>query len=145
MVVMDFSKQQESINCCYIIKLWEKCCTHMLKLGRQGLQNLVITYKDYIKVANRLDSEVVGLVTGNGTRVYSHSARMLGRMFGVKKESNGKKGIGVSIDDLKDIPIDEEAEYSNKRNSTNYISNSGYLVLSDMGKIITVVPHKKEG
>lgn len=98
----------------------------MLKLGRQGLQNLVITYKDYIKVANRLDSEVVGLVTGNGTRVYSHSARMLDRMFGVKKESNGKKGIGVSIDDLKDIPIDEEAEYSNKRNSTNYISNSGY-------------------
>ena len=92
-----------------------------------------------------MDSEVVGLVTGNGKRVYSHSAHMLDRMFGVKKDSNDKKGIGVAIDDLKDILINEEAEYSNRRNSTNYISNSGYLVLSDMGKIITVVPHKKEG
>lgn len=91
-----------------------------------------------------MDSEVVGLVTGDGKRVYGHSTHMLDRIFGVKEDSNGKKGIGVAIDNLKDILINEEAECSNKRNSRNYISNSGYLVLSDMGKIIIVVPHKKE-
>lgn len=116
-----------------------------VKARKAGTVEPVVNYKDYIKATNRLDSEIVGLVTSDGKRVYSYSDHMLDRIFGVKRDPEGKKRIGVTIDELKDMLINGKTKYSKKRKSISYIRNSGYLVLSDKGKIITVIPHKKEG
>lgn len=102
----------------------------------------VVNYKDYIHAKQRLDKEVVGTTTSSGQVIKSYSDHTFDRIFGVRKDPNGKRRIGVSIDEMKQMLQSNRYSETPKRHSTKYISNKGYVAVNNHGKIITLVPRK---
>lgn len=102
----------------------------------------VVKYTDYIRIKNRLDNEVVGMTTSTGQVIKSCSDHTFDRIFGVRKDPHGKRRIGVSIDEIKQMLQSNRYLETPKRHSIKYISNQGYVVVNNQGKIITLVPRK---
>ena len=102
----------------------------------------VVGYKDYIHAKQRLDIEVVGTQTSTGQVIKSYSDHTFDRIFGVRKDPKGKRRIGVSIDEMKEMLQSNRYVETPKRHSTKYKSNQGYVAVNNQGKIITLVPRK---
>lgn len=102
----------------------------------------VVGYKDYIHAKQRLDREVVGTQTSTGQVIKSYSDHTFDRIFGVRKDPKGKRRIGVSIDEMKELLQSNRYVETPKRHSTKYKSNQGYVAVNNQGKIITLVPRK---
>ena len=102
----------------------------------------VVGYKDYIHAKQRLDREVVGTQTSTGQVIKSYSDHTFDRIFGVRKDPKGKRRIGVSIHEMKELLQSNRYVETPKRHSTKYKSNQGYVAVNNQGKIITLVPRK---
>ena len=102
----------------------------------------VIKYTDYIHTKKRLDTEVVGMETSTGQVIKSYSDHTFDRILGVRKDPHCKLRIGVSIDEMRQMLESNRYLETPKRYSTKYISNQGYVVVNNQGKIITLVPRK---
>lgn len=102
----------------------------------------VVNYKDYTRTQQRLDKEVVGVQTSTGQVIESYSDHTFDRIFGIRKDPKGKRRIGVSVDEMKDMLRSDRVRYSDKRHTTKYRTKRGYVVVNDKGSIITVVPRR---
>ena len=104
----------------------------------------VVSYKDYIHIKKILDKEIIGIKTAIGQVIRSYSDHTLDRIFGVRIGPDGKRRIGVPIDEIKRMLKSGEIERNDKRHTFLYKINTGYLVVNDNGKIVTVVPRKDD-
>lgn len=102
----------------------------------------VVSYKDYVNAKKQLDQEIVGMTTSTGQVIKSYSDHTFDRVFGVRIGPNGKRRIGVQIGEIKRMLKSGEIERNDKRHTFLYKINTGYLVVNDNGKIVTVVPRK---
>ena len=104
----------------------------------------VVNYRDYIHAKQRLDDEIVGSTTSTGQKITGYSDHTFDRIFGVRKDPKGKRRIGVSIDEMKQMLQSNRYLETPKRHSTKYSSNQGYVAVNNQGKIITLVPRKDQ-
>lgn len=102
----------------------------------------VVKYTDYIRTKKWLDKEVVGMTTSTGQVIKSYSDHTFDRIFGVRKDPKGKRRLGVSIDEMKQMLQSSRYLETPKRHSIRYISNQGYVAVNNQGKVITLVPRK---
>ena len=104
----------------------------------------VVNYRDYIHAKQRLDDEIVDSTTSTGQKITGYSDHTFDRIFGVRKDPKGKRRIGVSIDEMKQMLQSNRYLETPKRHSTKYSSNQGYVAVNNQGKIITLVPRKDQ-
>lgn len=102
----------------------------------------VVNYQDYLRAKKRLDEEIVGTKTSTGQVIKSYSDHTFDRIFGVRKDPNGKLRIGVSIDEMRKMLQSKNYSEISERKSTTYRTKQGYVVVNNQGKIVTVVPRK---
>lgn len=104
----------------------------------------VVNYKDYIHAKQRLDKEVVGTTTSSGQVIKSYSDHSFDRIYGVRKDSHGKRRIGVSIDQIKTALQSSRYLKSKKRNSETYITNHVRVIVNKKGNIVTLIPRREK-
>lgn len=112
-----------------------------VKARERGTVEPVVTYQDYIDAMDRLNDEVVGTTASNGQVVKDFSDHLIDRIFGVKKDPQGHRREGVSIDKIKELL--QSAERTTRIDSTSFRDDDAYVVLSDKGRLVTVVPRKR--
>ncbi|CCI86687.1 minor capsid protein [Lactobacillus gigeriorum] len=112
-----------------------------VKARERGTVEPVVTYQDYIDAMDRLNDEVVGTTASNGQVVKDFSDHLIDRIFGVKKDPQGHRREGVSIDKIKELL--QSAERTTRIDSTPFRDDDAYVVLSDKGRLVTVVPRKR--
>lgn len=112
---------------------------------RRGSVEAVVNYDDYVIADKKLNSQIVGMKTANGSVINGFSDHTLDRVFGVQKDGTTKtlkRRDGVSINSIKDI-LDNGEVKPGRDGATKYLGTNGYVVVNAEGKIITVVPHTK--
>lgn len=102
----------------------------------------VVSYKDYVNAKKQLDQEIVGMTTSTGQVIKSYSDHTFDRIFGVRKDPHGKRRIGVSIHEMKQMFTEGRVKRNDERLSTTFHTVHGYVVVNDKGKIVTLVPRK---
>ncbi len=112
-----------------------------VKARERGTVEPVVTYQDYIDAMDRLNDEVVGTTASNGQVVKDFSDHLIDRIFGVKKDPQGHRREGVSIDKIKELL--QSVERTTRIDSTSFRDDDAYVVLSDKGRLVTVVPRKR--
>lgn len=112
-----------------------------VKARERGTVEPVVTYQDYIDAMDRLNDEVVGTTASNGQVVKDFSDHLIDRIFGVKKDPQGHRREGVSIDKIKELL--QSAERTIRVDSTSFRDDDAYVVLSDKGNLVTIVPRKR--
>ena len=102
----------------------------------------VVSYKDYVNAKKQLDQEIVGMTTSTAQVIRSYSDHTFDRIFGVRKDPHGKRRIGVSIHEMKEMFTEGRVKRNDERLSTTFHTVHGYVVVNDKGKIVTLVPRK---
>ena len=109
---------------------------------KQNTVEPVVSYKDYVNAKKQLDQEIVGMTTSTGQVIRSYSDHTFDRIFGVRKDPHGKRRIGVSIHEMKEMFTEGRVKRNDERLSTTFHTVHGYVVVNDKGKIVTLVPRK---
>ena len=104
----------------------------------------VVSYTDYIHAKKRLDEEIVGMTTSTGQVIRSYSDHTFDRIFGVRKDSHGKRRIGVSVDQIKQSLQSQKHLSSEKRNTETYITKQARVIVNSKGNIVTLVPRREK-
>lgn len=113
-----------------------------VKARERGTVEPVVTYEDYQKAMDQLNDEVVGTTASNGQVVKDFSDHLIDRIFGVKKDPQGHRREGVPINKIKELL--QSAERTTRVDSTSFRDDDAYVVLSDKGRLVTVVPRKRK-
>ena len=88
----------------------------LLKDYKQSRSNNMISaftsFEDYIEYKQKINDELIGLVTSDGVTIKNQSKHFIERVFGTSKDPNtGRPRNGVEIEDIKDALVNGNTKH----------------------------------
>ncbi len=101
------------------------------------------SFDDYVLYKNRIDNELIGITTPDGTVIKAQSKHFIERVFGTNEDPNTKRSRnGVSLEDIKSTLLKGEVKISKRTdNSKKYVGDTCEVsVNTETGNLIQVNP-----
>lgn len=124
----------------------------LLKDYKKSRENNMISahtlFDDYLEYKNRIDKELIGIKTRDGTVIKAHSKHFIERVFGTSEDPHTKRSRnGVTLEEISSALRNGTVKI-NKRtnNSRKYVGDSCEVSVNpETGNLIQVNPISKRG
>lgn len=107
---------------------------------RKGSIEPIYSFQDYNKKQNELYSNLVGLVTSDGTKITGFSKHTIDRSLGALHDGTHKevKRVPILTDDIMDAL--QHGDFVSTKTINKYSNGRVNVVVNRQGRIITIIP-----